>query len=58
MDLIRYRVGKTSGGLTYCEWRGVEFVRRVAALIPPARKHVVRYWSMRKTGGDRLVTTS
>ena len=26
------------------EWTGVEFVRRVAALIPPARKHVVRYY--------------
>ncbi len=26
------------------EWTGVEFVRRVAALIPPPRKHVVRYY--------------
>ncbi len=31
-------------GLAYHEWTGVEFVRRVAALIPPARKHVVRYY--------------
>ena len=33
-----------SAGPAYHEWTGVEFVRRVAALIPPARKHVVRYY--------------
>jgi hypothetical protein len=26
------------------EWTGVEFVKRVAALIPPARRHMVRYY--------------
>jgi hypothetical protein len=26
------------------EWSGVEFVRRLAALIPPARKHMIRYY--------------
>ncbi len=26
------------------EWSGVEFVKRLAALIPPPRKHLVRYY--------------
>ena len=44
MDIVRYQVSKTNGGPAYHEWTGVEFVGRVAALIPPARKHVVRYY--------------
>ncbi len=44
MNIVRYHPSKTSGGPSYHEWTGVEFVRRVAALIPPARKHVVRYY--------------
>jgi hypothetical protein len=44
VDLIRYHPTKTSGGAAYHEWTGVEFVRRVTALIPPPRKHVVRYY--------------
>ncbi len=44
VGLIRYQPTKTNGGPAYHEWTGVEFVRRVAALIPPARKHVGRYY--------------
>ena len=44
VDIVRYQVSKTNGGPAYHEWTGVEFVGRVAALIPPARKHVVRYY--------------
>ena len=44
-DLIRYHPtkGKVDSPATL-EWSGVEFVRRLAALIPPARKHMVRYY--------------
>jgi len=42
--LIRYQVVKTNGGPSYHEWPAVEFVGRMAALIPPPRKHVVRYY--------------
>lgn len=44
MDLVRYHCTKAGQGPAIHEWTGVEFVRRVAALIPPARKHVVRYY--------------
>jgi len=44
LNLVRYHPSKTNGGPAYYEWTGVEFVRRVAALIPPPRKHVVRYY--------------
>ena len=43
-NLVRYQPSKTNGGPAYYEWTGVEFVARVAALIPPARKHMVRYY--------------
>jgi len=44
LNIVRYQPSKTSSGPAYYEWSGVEFVRRVAALIPPPRKHVVRYY--------------
>ncbi len=44
VGLVRYQPSKTSGGPAYLEWSGPEFVGRLAALIPPARKHVVRYY--------------
>ena len=44
MNLVRYQPSKTGGGAAYYEWTGVEFVRRMAALIPSARKHAVRYY--------------
>ncbi len=44
MDLVRYHCTKAGQGPAIHEWTGVEFVRRIAALIPPARKHVVRYY--------------
>jgi len=44
VNLVRYHPSKTSAGPAYREWTGVEFVKRVAALIPPARQHVVRYY--------------
>jgi Zn-finger nucleic acid-binding protein len=44
LNLVRYQPSKTNGGPSYHEWTGVEFVRRMAALIPPPRKHVVRYY--------------
>ena len=44
MDLVRYHCTKVGQGPAVHEWTGVEFVRRVAALIPPARRHVVRYY--------------
>ena len=43
-DLVRYYPSKTNGGPGVLEWTGVEFVRRMAALVPPARKHLVRYY--------------
>jgi hypothetical protein len=43
-NIVRYQPSKTSAGPGYYEWTGVEFVRRLAALIPPPRKHVVRYY--------------
>ena len=42
--LIRYQVTKTNGGPSYHEWPAAEFVGRMAALVPPPRKHVVRYY--------------
>jgi hypothetical protein len=36
VNLVRYHPSKTNGGPAYHEWTGVEFVRRVAALIPAA----------------------
>jgi hypothetical protein len=41
---VRYQVSRTHGGPSYHEWPAVEFVGRVAALVPPPRKHVVRYY--------------
>lgn len=37
-------MSKTNGGPSYHEWPAAEFVGRMAALVPPARKHVVRYY--------------
>ena len=37
-------MSRTHGGPSYHEWPAAEFVGRMAALIPPARKHVVRYY--------------
>ncbi len=42
--LVRYQVSKTNGGPSYHEWPAVEFVGRMAALVPPPRRHVVRYY--------------
>jgi hypothetical protein len=36
VNLVRYQPNKTGGGPSYHEWTGVEFVRRMAALIPAA----------------------
>jgi hypothetical protein len=36
VNLVRYHPSKANGGPAYHEWTGVEFVRRVAALIPAA----------------------
>gem|GEM_PF-1505878 len=44
MNIVLYHPSKTNGGPAYHERTGVEFVRRVAALIPPPRKHMVRYY--------------
>ena len=49
MDLVRYltKNGGHGGGTDFSrelEWTGVEFVKRVAALVPPARRHMVRYY--------------
>ncbi len=44
IGLVRYQVSKTNGGPSYHEWPAAEFVGRMAALVPPARKHVVRYY--------------
>jgi len=48
VDLVRYltKNGGHGGGTEFSrelEWSGVEFVKRVAALVPPARRHMVRY---------------
>ena len=37
-------MSKTNGGPSYHEWPAAEFVGRMAALVPPPRKHVVRYY--------------
>ena len=42
--IVRYQVSRTHGGPSYHEWPAAEFVGRVAALVPPPRKHVVRYY--------------
>ena len=49
VDLVRYHTknGGHGGGTEFSrelEWSGVEFVKRVAALVPPARRHMVRYY--------------
>ena len=49
VDLVRYltKNGGHGGGTDFSrelEWSGVEFVKRVAALVPPARRHMVRYY--------------
>jgi hypothetical protein len=49
VDLVRYltKNGGHGGGTDFSrelEWTGVEFVKRVAALVPPARRHMVRYY--------------
>ncbi len=42
---MRYRPGKGKpDSPAVLEWSGAEFVGRIAALIPPARKHLVRYY--------------
>lgn len=43
-DLVRYQVSRTNGGPGVYEWRGAEFVERVAALVPPPNKHLLRYY--------------
>ena len=44
-DLVRYRPAKgRPDSPAVLEWSGAEFVERMAALIPPARKHLVRYY--------------
>lgn len=44
-DLVRYRPAKGKpDSPAVLEWTGAEFVGRMAALIPPARKHLVRYY--------------
>ena len=44
-DLVRYRPGKGKpDSPAVLEWTGAEFVGRMAALISPARKHLVRYY--------------
>jgi hypothetical protein len=49
MDLVLYRPrnGEHGGRRGYSrelEWGGVEFVKRMASLVPPARRHMVRYY--------------
>ncbi len=45
-DLVAYRPAKGKpDSPAVLEWTGAEFVGRMAALIPPARKHLVRYYS-------------
>ena len=46
MGMVRYQVSKTNGGASYHEWPAVDFVGRMAALVPPPRKHVVRYGAL------------
>ena len=44
-DLVVYRPAKgRPDSPAVLEWSGAEFVGRIAALIPPARKHLVRYY--------------
>ena len=44
-DLVIYRPAKGKpDSPAVLEWSGAEFVGRIAALIPPARKHLVRYY--------------
>ncbi len=44
-DLVRYRPSKGKpDSPAVLEWTGAEFVGRMAALIPPTRKHLVRYY--------------
>ena len=44
-DLVRYRPRKGKpDSPAVLQWTGAEFVARMAALIPPARKHLVRYY--------------
>jgi len=44
-DLVRYHPAKGKvDSPAMLEWSGVEFVRRLAALVPPARRHMVRYY--------------
>lgn len=44
-DLVTYRPSKgRPDSPAVLEWTGAEFVGRMAALIPPARKHLVRYY--------------
>ena len=38
LDIVRYQVSKMNGRPAYHEWVGVEFVVRIAALIPPVLK--------------------
>jgi hypothetical protein len=49
VDIVRYLTKNGDHGgkrnlSQELEWTGVEFVKRVAALIPPARRHMVRYY--------------
>jgi hypothetical protein len=49
VDRVRYlsRNGDHGGKRNFSrelEWSGVEFVKRVAALVPPSRRHMVRYY--------------
>ncbi len=39
--LVRYRMRKGEPGVL--EWEAVEFMRRFASLIPPPRRHLIRY---------------
>ena len=42
---MRYRPSKGKpDSPAVLEWSGAEFVGRIAAIIPPARKHLVRYY--------------
>jgi hypothetical protein len=44
-DLVTYRPSKgRPDSPAVLQWTGAEFVGRMAALIPPARKHLVRYY--------------
>jgi hypothetical protein len=42
--LVRYQVSRPHGGPSYHEWPAPEFVGRLASLVPPPRRHVVRYY--------------